>query len=71
MKTLKDVKYIDFTSHDTDGSLVALEENKEIPFEIKRTFYVKGVNTLDYRGCHSHHKTEQVLVCLSGKVTVI
>ena len=71
VKTLEDVKYINFTSHDTDGSLVALEENNEIPFEIKRIFYVKGVKTLDYRGCHSHHKTEQVLVCLNGKVTVV
>ena len=50
VKTLEDVKYINFTSHDTDGSLVALEENDEIPFEIKRIFYVKGVKTLDWKG---------------------
>ena len=69
-KTISDAKLIDFVSHNDDGSLVALEESREIPFSVKRVFYVNNVKTLELRGNHAHYKTEQVLVCLNGKITV-
>ena len=69
-KTVQDAYQINFISHNDDGSLVALEESKEIPFKIKRSFYVKGVKTRDSRGNHAHYETEQVLICLNGEITV-
>ena len=60
------VKYV-FQQHgDERGQLVALEEHKDIPFEIKRVYYmydtVKGVT----RGQHAHKSLEQILICIHG-----
>lgn len=64
-------KLIDFQKHgDWRGMLVALEENKEIPFPIKRVYYIFD-NLLDVRrGFHAHKKLEQILICVSGECTI-
>ena len=72
MITLDNVKLFELdTFVDLEGSLVPIESNSTIPFEIKRVFYIYGVHDQEDRGEHSHHKTEQVLICLSGKVKVL
>ena len=55
---------------DHRGQLVALEANRQIPFDIKRVFYIYG--TLDGipRGNHSHYKTKQFLVAVNGSCKV-
>ena len=57
---------------DERGSLIALEENHNIPFDIKRVFYIYGTQEGVPRGQHSHYKTKQLLVALNGgcKVTL-
>jgi len=52
------------------GTLVALEATKEIPFEVRRAYYIYGVPENETRGHHSHNKLEQVLICVSGSVTI-
>lgn len=70
--TIDDVKFFNLkTVVASDGNLVPIESNKDIPFEIKRVFYVYGVKNQDDRGKHSHYKTKQILICLSGKVEVM
>jgi dTDP-4-dehydrorhamnose 3,5-epimerase-like enzyme len=64
------VKYA-FQQHGDDrGLLIALEEFKDIPFEIKRVYYmydtVEGVR----RGFHAHKSLEQILVCINGSCKV-
>jgi dTDP-4-dehydrorhamnose 3,5-epimerase-like enzyme len=54
-----------------DGNLVPIESNYDVPFHIKRIFYVYGVKNQDDRGKHAHYKTKQVLICLNGKVEVL
>ncbi len=72
MTTLEDVKLLALdTFVDSEGSLVPVEFNSTIPFEIKRIFYIYGVHDQKDRGEHSHYTTEQVLVCLNGKVKVL
>ena len=72
MITLADVKLLKLTPFiDSEGSLVPIESNLDIPFEIKRIFYVYGVHNQVDRGEHSHYKTEQVLICLSGNGQVL
>tara|TARA_Y100000310_G_scaffold312375_1_gene359612 strand:- start:20 stop:439 length:420 start_codon:yes stop_codon:yes gene_type:complete len=72
MITLDDVKLLELGAFvDTDGSLVAIESNVNIPFEIERVFYVFGVDNQKDRGEHSHFVTEQILICLSGEVKVL
>jgi len=55
---------------DERGSLVALEENKEIPFSLKRVFYIFGTNSDLPRGQHSHYKTKQFLIAVNGSCKV-
>lgn len=70
--TLEDVKFFNTrTMVEPDGNLVPIESNHDIPFPIKRVFYVYGVKNQDDRGKHSHYKTKQVLICVHGKVEVL
>ncbi len=56
---------------DDRGSLVALESNKNIPFDIKRVYYIFGTTNDTVRGKHAHKTLEQVLVCTSGSCTIL
>lgn len=61
------VKLIEFPMlGDERGSLLSLESNNNIPFDIKRVYYifntVKGVS----RGFHAHKALKQVAVAVSG-----
>ena len=70
--TLEDVKFFNTrTMVEPDGNLVPIESNYDIPFPIKRVFYVYGVKNQDDRGKHAHYKTKQVLICVHGKVEVL
>jgi len=57
---------------DGRGRLVVIEGTKDIPFEIKRLFYIYGSDTGAVRGQHANRETEFVLinVCGSSKVKV-
>ena len=55
---------------DERGSLVALEAHNQIPFDIKRVFYIYGTQPNIPRGNHSHYKTKQFLVAVSGNCKV-
>lgn len=55
------------TFTDSRGNLTVIE--KVIPFEIKRIFYIYGVDS-SKRGGHRHHKTIQAAICLNGSCTI-
>jgi dTDP-4-dehydrorhamnose 3,5-epimerase-like enzyme len=55
---------------DHRGQLVALETNKQVPFDIKRVFYIYGTEKGVPRGNHSHYKTKQFLVAVHGSCKV-
>ena len=60
------VKY-QFTPHgDERGQLVALEEFKDIPFDIKRVYYIYDTLPGVTRGRHAHKNLEQILICVHG-----
>lgn len=56
---------------DERGSLISLEAMKNIPFNIKRVYYIYGVDPNLPRGFHAHKELQQVIVCLSGSCTII
>lgn len=61
------INLIEFkTLGDDRGSLISLEQNKNIPFEIKRIYYIFGTKENVSRGFHAHKNLQQVAVCLSG-----
>jgi dTDP-4-dehydrorhamnose 3,5-epimerase-like enzyme len=63
MAKLLDLK----TFSDSRGNLTVIE--KVIPFEIKRIFYIYGVDD-SLRGGHRHHRTIQAAICLKGSCIV-
>ena len=64
-------KIIQFQKHgDSRGQLVALENDKEIPFKIKRVYYMFDTLSEVRRGFHAHKKLEQILICTSGSCKI-
>lgn len=51
---------------DERGSLISLEQQKNIPFNIKRVYYIYGTRVDTIRGKHSHQNLKQVVVCING-----
>lgn len=51
---------------DERGSLVAIESSVEVPFEIRRAYYIFGTKPKISRGKHAHKKLHQVAICLAG-----
>lgn len=62
---------IKFAKHgDVRGALVVVEGIKDIPFEIKRIFYIYDSDSTVVRGQHANRKSEFLLVCVSGSCKV-
>lgn len=55
---------------DERGELVVIEGMQDIPFEIKRVFYIYDSDSTVVRGQHANKKTEFVLVNVSGQCKV-
>lgn len=56
---------------DPRGNLVFAEEQRHVPFAVKRVFAIYGVPPGSARGGHAHHAQEQLLFMLAGECTVI
>lgn len=56
---------------DDRGSLVALEANKSVPFDIKRVYYLFHTKEGVSRGFHAHKKLKQLAVCVTGSCRFI
>ena len=58
------------TLSDNRGHLVAIEGGRDIPFHIKRAFYIYGVHKKVPRGNHAHYKTKQYMIAVNGSCKV-
>lgn len=56
---------------DKEGKLISLEENKNIPFDIKRVYYIYDTRSDVVRGNHAHKNLRQVIVALHGSCTFL
>ena len=56
---------------DHRGRLIALEEHRNIPFDIKRVYYIYGTELGITRGFHAHKAIQQVAVCVRGACTFL
>lgn len=63
------VKLIEAPANSTDGILVQLQF-PEIPFEIKRVYYIYGVSAGAVRGAHTHKEIVQALFCIQGSIVI-
>ena len=68
---LNGVQMLEFSQHgDERGHLVVVEGMKDIPFEIKRMFYIYGSDPSVVRGRHANRKSEFVLINVAGQSKV-
>jgi dTDP-4-dehydrorhamnose 3,5-epimerase-like enzyme len=56
---------------DERGSLIALEENHNVPFDVKRVYYIFGTEQGVRRGYHAHKNLKQLAICISGSCTFL
>ena len=67
-----EVKMYTFEPHgDARGQLVAIEANKDIPFEVKRVYYMYDTTPGVARGHHAHKALEQILICVHGSCKIL
>ena len=60
--------FVDLKTYiDKRGNLTVIE--KVLPFNIKRIFYIYGVDR-SVRGGHRHHKTIQAAICIKGRCKI-
>lgn len=66
-----EIKMINFDEHgDERGILIALEQMKNVPFEIKRVYYMYNTVPGVRRGFHAHKNLKQVLICVKGSCKI-
>ena len=57
--------------HNRAGNITALENLKNIPFEVKRVYYLYDVPGGEGRGGHAHKELHQFIIAVSGAFNVI
>jgi WxcM-like, C-terminal len=56
---------------DVRGNLSFFQNNSQIPFEIKRTYWIYDVPGGEYRGGHAFKEQQEVIIALSGSFDVV
>lgn len=65
-------KLLDFkTLGDDRGSLIAIEEGYNAPFEIKRVYYIFDTKKGVERGFHAHKNLKQMCIAVKGSCTFV
>lgn len=68
---ISDCKLIDLPRvKSRSGNITPVENNKEIPFDIKRVFYLYDIPGGESRGAHAHIDCHQFLIAASGSFEV-
>lgn len=71
MDKSNNVRMLEFPQKgDERGHLVIVEGNQDVPFEIKRIFYIYGSDANVVRGQHANLRSEFVLINVAGKSKV-
>ena len=71
MNVLSLAQMLDFSQKgDERGHLVIVEGKKDIPFDIKRIFYIYGSDKEVIRGQHANKESEFVLINVAGSSKV-
>lgn len=63
-------KYIFEPHGDERGQLVSVEE-KDIPFDVKRVYYMYDTASDAVRGKHAHKNLNQILICVHGSCKIL
>lgn len=69
---LDECKIVNFPKvTDVRGNLSFIEQNNQVPFEIRRVYYLYDVPVGATRGGHAHRELHQVIIALSGSFDVV
>jgi dTDP-4-dehydrorhamnose 3,5-epimerase-like enzyme len=72
MPSVHDCELVDLpTVHDPRGNLTIIEGSRQLPFEIRRVYYVYDVPGGSHRGGHAHRELEQFVIAMSGSFDVV
>ena len=67
-----DIKMKNFHQRRNDkGGLSFLEGGRDIPFAIKRVYYIYDVPDGERRGFHAHKELQQYLICIHGQCSIL
>ena len=58
-------------NHHANGNLTVVENEMQVPFDIKRVYYLYDVPGGEERGGHSHKALKQFIVAISGAFDVV
>lgn len=66
------IQLVQLQAHgDARGALVALEDTKNVPFEIRRVYYLFATQPEIRRGLHAHLKLKQMLIAVRGSCRIL
>lgn len=69
---MEEARVIELSKHlDARGNLSVIEQLKDIPFEIKRTYWIYDVPGGEQRGGHAYRRNAELIVALSGSFDVV
>jgi len=57
--------------HNVNGNISILENGENIPFDVKRIYYLYDVPSGEARGGHAHYELQQYIIAASGSFDVI
>lgn len=67
-----EAKIVELSKHlDPRGNLSVIEELKDIPFKIERTYWIYDVPGGEKRGGHAYKENQEFIVALSGSFDVV
>lgn len=70
--TIKECTIVDLPKvSDPRGNLTFIESSRQVPFEIKRVYYIYDVPGGSDRGAHAHKNLHQLIVAISGSFDVV
>ena len=70
--TVFDCSIIDVSKiHNESGNITVVENGENIPFDIKRIYYLYDVPSGEARGGHAHYELEQYIIAASGSFDII
>lgn len=70
--TVQDCDVIDLLKiHNEAGNITVVENGDNIPFDVKRVYYLYDVPGGEGRGGHAHYKLEQLIIAASGSFDVL
>jgi hypothetical protein len=70
--TVFDCAVVDMSKvHAVSGNITVMENGDNIPFDVKRVYYLYDVPGGESRGGHAHYKLEQYIISASGAFDVV